>query len=276
LRTVFEDDEEDERAEPDRELTLSAGTLLGLFFALVLVCGLCFGVGYTLGEHSGGAMTAKGSEKVAPTAPDKMAGKSAEKPSPAADSTGLGASVVGTGNNFAAGATPAAPMADVLSPAPETPGSAGSNAAGLNGAGQQVASQSAVSQAQAIANGAAGVHAALPGGMQGTTQANSATGNGAAAVVRPAMPESGPKSGIVLGAPSPAAESSMVQVAAVSDPVDAQVLLDALRKRGYPVKLIRGTTDSLTRVQVGPFASRAQALATRAKLLHDGYNAIVK
>lgn len=68
----------------------------------------------------------------------------------------------------------------------------------------------------------------------------------------------------------------MVQVAAVSDRNDAEVLLGALRKRGYPVTLAHLSSDNLMHVQVGPFSTRADAMATRQKLLSDGYNAIIR
>jgi cell division septation protein DedD len=35
-------------------------------------------------------------------------------------------------------------------------------------------------------------------------------------------------------------------------------------------------TDKLFHVQVGPFATRDDAMAMRAKLINDGYNAILK
>jgi cell division septation protein DedD len=42
----------------DREITLSMGMILSIFFALVLVCALFFGMGYTLGRHSSQSQTA--------------------------------------------------------------------------------------------------------------------------------------------------------------------------------------------------------------------------
>jgi hypothetical protein len=36
---------------PDTVLTLGPIMLLGIFFGLVLLCGLCFGVGYSMGSH---------------------------------------------------------------------------------------------------------------------------------------------------------------------------------------------------------------------------------
>jgi len=38
--------------ERDREITLNMGTILGIFFGLVLVCAVFFGMGYTLGRRS--------------------------------------------------------------------------------------------------------------------------------------------------------------------------------------------------------------------------------
>lgn len=68
----------------------------------------------------------------------------------------------------------------------------------------------------------------------------------------------------------------MVQIAAVSTAADADVLLGALRKRGYSVGVRNQPGDALLHVQIGPFASRAEAIAMRQKLLGDGYNAILK
>jgi cell division septation protein DedD len=68
----------------------------------------------------------------------------------------------------------------------------------------------------------------------------------------------------------------MVQIAAVSDQEDADVLGAALRRRGYAVIVRRQPSDSLIHVQIGPFANRNDAYATRQKLLNDGYNAILQ
>jgi|SRR5579863_674582 len=68
----------------------------------------------------------------------------------------------------------------------------------------------------------------------------------------------------------------MVQIAAVSQSEDAEVLVNALRKRGYTVAARRETGDSLIHVQTGPFVNRNDANAMRQKLLNDGYNAIVE
>jgi cell division septation protein DedD len=68
----------------------------------------------------------------------------------------------------------------------------------------------------------------------------------------------------------------MVQVASVSNAEDADVLTNALRKRGYPVTERRDVADGMIHVRVGPFGTRDDANKWRMKLLNDGYNAIVQ
>jgi cell division septation protein DedD len=68
----------------------------------------------------------------------------------------------------------------------------------------------------------------------------------------------------------------MVQIAAVSHADDAEVLVNALRRRGYAVTARRDLADNLIHVQVGPFPNRNDADAMRLKLLNDGYNAIIQ
>ncbi|HXE90516.1 MAG TPA: SPOR domain-containing protein [Terriglobales bacterium] len=69
------------------ETTLGTGRLLGIFFALVLVCALFFGFGYTLGRSTGTAQAATidASAVTIPTTPDA---NSATKPSAANECTG--------------------------------------------------------------------------------------------------------------------------------------------------------------------------------------------
>jgi len=68
----------------------------------------------------------------------------------------------------------------------------------------------------------------------------------------------------------------MVQVAAISRPQDADVLISALQQRGFNASARRDASDNLLHVQIGPFTTRQQALDMRARLLNDGYNAILK
>ena len=57
---------------------------------------------------------------------------------------------------------------------------------------------------------------------------------------------------------------------------DADVLLSALRRRGYAVQGRSEANDKLIHVQLGPFSSRKDAEAMRQKLAGDGYNAFIK
>jgi DedD protein len=68
-----------------------------------------------------------------------------------------------------------------------------------------------------------------------------------------------------------------VQVAAVSKQDDAQALVDALKKKQYAAFASNGSpTDKFFHVQVGPYGDLKDAEATRAKLISDGYNPILK
>jgi DedD protein len=79
-----------------------------------------------------------------------------------------------------------------------------------------------------------------------------------------------------VAAPAPGTGQPMVQIAAVARQEDADVLVSALRQRGYGVVVRSEPQDKLLHVQVGPFADRTQATAIKQKLLSDGYNAIIK
>ena len=85
-----------------------------------------------------------------------------------------------------------------------------------------------------------------------------------------------PASGLQVQPAMAGVQGWMVQIAAVSHPEDAQVLINALRKRGYTVAARREAGDNLVHVQTGPFVNRNDANAMRQKLLNDGYNAIVE
>ncbi len=78
---------------------------------------------------------------------------------------------------------------------------------------------------------------------------------------------------------TPASETGltfMVQVAAVSHQEDADLLVAALKRKGYTVAARSEPQDKLIHIQVGPFPSKKDAEAMRQRLLGDGYNAILK
>jgi len=200
--------DENPAAVPDRELTVSATTLLAVFFGLVLLCGLFFGLGYTFGRR---APADQALALPAAAAPSSFASQS--KPSAAAQT----ASAV---------PTPASLPPDAPAPASAAP-----------------ADESAAPQPE--------------------------TGASAETEAPPA-----PTSASDTSVQAPA--GTMVQIAAVSNPADADVLVRALQQHGYTASAHRFPADSLIHVQIGPFANRADAVATKQKLLGDGYNAILK
>ena len=226
MRGVF-DDREIQHAEPrhDTELTLSSTTLLLLFFGLVLLCGLCFGLGYATG-HRGTQETAA----TVPAAANTQATAPVEsgRAKPSAD-TQSGAS--GSRANTAIG-QPATPAQDATG---------------------------ASAQSSALA--------AASSSTPGQPRVKPAFGNAASPVQAGQLPAS---------AVAPAMGSLMVQIAAVSQPEDADVLMSALRRRGYAVAAHREPLDGLIHVRIGPFKTRDEAETWRQKRLNDGYNAIVQ
>ncbi len=229
MRGVFDDEEQAPvQQRRDKELTLGTWTLLALFLGLVLICGLCFGLGYAVG-HRGSQETAEATQTPGETPTSPEADGSRSKPSASA----------------AGAAEPASGAAADLSASAET-----------DGASDPSAQNSAASGGSAQANQPV-VRPALPGtAIQ--TQGQQQTGAAA-----PAMGQ---------GAPG----ALMVQIAAVSNPEDGNVLVNALRRRGYSVTARRDMPDGLIHVRIGPFNSRDVAEKWRQKLLSDGYNAIVQ
>ncbi len=230
MRGVFdEEDLEPVRPRRDTELTLGSGTLLAIFFGLVLLCGVCFGLGYALGH--------RGTQSAATAAPGASAPQpaqtgSAAKPSAAAADAEVAPSAMDAAQTSAlpGGTAPTATLQSV--PA----GQYATQPAGNGGQSQ--------------------VHPAIPTGNALVPAATQANGS-----VRPALEPAG---------------SFMVQIAAVSNQEDADVLSSALRRRGYSVSEKREPVDNLIHVRIGPFATAAEANSWKNRLLNDGYNAIVQ
>jgi len=124
-------------------------------------------------------------------------------------------------------------------------------------------------------NGAASSQSSEPsaatGSSSGQPQVRPAL-DPAANALQPAQPPAASKVEPAL-APS---LSLMVQIAAVSQQEDADVLAGALRKHGYAVTARQEAADGLIHVRIGPFSGRDEAERWRQKLLNDGYNAIVQ
>jgi len=72
-------------AAQDVEISLGTGRLLGLFFAFVVVCGIFFGLGYTLGHSV--APAAATAEAASPTVANASKPKAAGTPAEVANAT---------------------------------------------------------------------------------------------------------------------------------------------------------------------------------------------
>ena len=220
-------DENDELLAPaGRELTLSAGSILGIFLCLAVLCGLFFGFGYNVGHRSGSAAALQASSPEPASAPPASASRSdtftSFKPSPGS-SARTASTAQGEDSTDGSVQPPASPA---RSPAhPEAPPKPSLSA-----------------------------RTALP---KPALQAP------------PAPVTPGPGAPLIAG-------SFFVQVAAISHPDDAAMLLGALQSRGYTVAERTEAGDKLIHVQVGPFPSKPTAEAMRQRLQADGYNAIIK
>jgi DedD protein len=205
------DDDEDELEHNERELTLSTATILGIFFGLILLCGLFFGFGYKMGNR---------------------------KSMPPAQTT--------TVENSPASATDFG----AFKPA------AGSPAGGAS---------SAVTPRTAPA-------------PLGSSDASSSTERTTATPVVREAPTTSHSAPIVEATPAPqvATGSYVVQIAAVSHQEDAELLVNALRAKGYPVSAHSEPQDKFFHIQVGPFTHRKDADAAKQRLVADGYQPIVK
>lgn len=220
-------------AEDDREITLGTRSLLGIFFGLVLICGIFFGLGYSVGRVSESA---------------------------------IGPSEAGTAAPPATSVTKPSPQETVSQPVPDT--------------------QTAPDGTTAVVptTGAPGTPASVPAGSAPATAASSTSGAVVpAAAVFPANPATAPAATPAAvpavektAVPNSSAGTLMVQVAAVSIPQDADILVAALRQHGYTAVVRREPEDQLLHVQIGPFVSRSQAQAMRGRLLADGYNAVIR
>jgi DedD protein len=218
MRTLLDTDEEQER-KPS-EITLSTASLLGIFFGLVLVCGVFFGFGYSMGRGSGQTRI---SLPVIPAA-EPAETQAAENTPPPVQPT---------------------PQAEEKTPVKAT-APAADKVDTTSDTGEVVpapAPRPTLKKPSAVQEAAVESQATLA----------------AAPAVTPNAPS-----------------QPMVQIAAVARREDADVLVAALRQRGYGVVIRNEPQDKFFHVQVGPFADRVQATAIKQKLLSDGYNAIIK
>ncbi len=81
-------------------------------------------------------------------------------------------------------------------------------------------------------------------------------------------------------APHTVEDGFTVQVAASRDKQDAEKLVKELRARGFDVFVVTpqfsDTKDNLYRVQVGPFATREEAVRVRDRVAKEGFKPFIK
>lgn len=228
----FSKEEVESESVHDTELTLGGGTLFVLGGGLLVLCVLCFGLGYAIGHRTSANQSA-----------------SNILPAPNARASTI---PVGSGPKpAAAGQQPARPQIQAAAEVqPDTSGEPTQPAQVVPAVEDKAAGSPQPQVKPAVESQ---VRPAL-GGQNGAT----------------------PASPLQILPPITKVQGWMVQIAAVSHPEDADVLMNALRKRGYSVTARRDNADTLIHVQTGPFVNRNDANAMRQKLLNDGYNAIVQ
>jgi DedD protein len=252
MNSLFDD--EDDRDEPrsDADLTLGIGSLLSIFFGVLIICGIFFAFGYTMGRRNAHATAAV----VAPATTSQTTSAATAPPLPENELSGAPLKPQVPDDT-------SAPPSDETNP-PETaksqpppPASAKHDVQSDSTKPSKTARATEPTTPNPSLNAVPYTHrAALPTKPHAGTMAPLAQAPG--------------DSPIIPGHPI------MVQIAAVSRQEDAEVLAGALRKRGFNPTVRPGTGDKFFHVQVGPFTDKAQADTIKQHLLADGYNAIVK
>ena len=231
--------DEEEGGEP--EITLSTASLLGLFVCLVLICGVFFGFGYSMGRRS----NLNGIAGIKTNPPEASVPSAAKKFPEGISQDAL--------NETSSTALNGLPLDQAPLPSAHRTSADAANADNVV--------EPLHSPKDAITLPTVEKPIPLPAEQQKVQNA----GQTLAQVSRAAS----------TGTPQTSIHV-MVQVAAVIHQEDAEVLVSALRQHGYTALVRTEPQDKFLHVQVGPFVDRAQAISTRQKLLSDGYAAILK
>jgi cell division septation protein DedD len=228
VNTRYREDEDFDEESGDREISLGAPTILGIFFLIALVCAIFFGFGYGIGRKS--SIAVGPTTNTVEASSIKVSG--AAKPAPGLASPET--SVANTDADSPEASTPQLPQ-------PEQP--------------------------------VASVSEPEPAKKPAAIKSLPSTPTPVAVKAAPVTSSPAPRTATALVA---AGVPALVQVAAVSHQEDADILLNALKRRGYSVAVRHEPQDKLLHVQIGPLSTRKDADAMRQRLLADGYNAIVK
>jgi cell division septation protein DedD len=219
----------------DTEIALGTRSLLGIFFGLVLICSVFFGLGYSVGRAGGSRAAAQ----------------------PLTDTT------ASTGDSRVPKPSPE----QTLTPVETSPADADQGTGSTGSMDNTLAPQPVSAPTQPPAS--------TPPPLTSSPARKPITAPSAAPRT-PVTPPALQPAPVLQPAAATAPTSFMVQVAAVRIQQDGDILVDALKKHGYTAVVRHEPQDQLLHIQLGPFTSRADAMAMRAKLLADGYNAVVK
>lgn len=223
---------EEEGPQEEREITLGSGLLAAVIGCILLLCGLCFWLGLSIGRQ--GAPPAMRAQAQAPVS---------EGDSVLGSVQGSSSKPVAAGSGTSAHQTPSQPFT-------------AQSAEGNPSSADYASTSPAPVQIQAALVSQPQVKPALP-------------------AVVPVSPAQSALPSVVQPAPG-MGTGFMVQIAALSHVEDARVLMNALRQHGYNAFARRELSDGMIHVQIGPFASRADAETMSRKLEGDGYNAEVQ
>ena len=298
---TFADSEFLETAES--QLTLGTASLLGIFFGLVMVCGIFFGFGYSIGRRdTAGIASAATSSKPSPIVPSTSHPEARPQLPAASLSPSIEPLVARLDSAPAAPAMklPGLPDAARATADSEKPDSAASTR--MDGVSRPSEAHVSAPLKDHIAKPSAFapviVVQAAPGtplqrivaGPQFTSQSEPSpyfVWTPPFDVHRPRVHgrEAAYVSTIHTRAIRPAFISAVhttstrpvlvLQIAALSRQDDAEVLASSLRKGGFTPSIKSGVEDALFHVEVGPF-DRETAVAARQRLIARGYNAILR
>jgi cell division septation protein DedD len=245
MNSLFEEDDREE-SKSDADLTLGIGSLLSIFFGVVLICGIFFGFGYSMGRRNARATV------VPPTTAPEQAATTAP---PLPENALSGAPLKPQSPDDAS----ALPSDHSKSPAPPA-------------AAKQSTPNEGIAKPPTPSKSTRVVEPSTPDpSLSAVPYAHRAP--------LPTKPHAGISAPLAQApgdSPIVPGHPIVVQIAAVSRQEDAQVLADALRKRGFSPSVHPGTSDKFFHVQVGPFTDKTQADTMKQHLLADGYNAIEK
>lgn len=242
MNSLFDEDDQQESRQ-DADLTLGIGSLLSIFFGVVIICGIFFAFGYTMGRRNAHA-AAPAEATPAPAAASSLPENALSAPIKPPDDSDL------SDND---NKSPAAPAAS----APSAPAEREAHTPPPAKAPAKPAHPAETASATPSLNAVPYSHRATLAG-------------------KPHAGISAPLEQAPTDAPIIPGHPIMVQIAAISRQEDAEVLAGALRKRGFNPSVHPGGGDKLYHVQVGPFTDKTQAEAMKQRLLADGYNAIMK